>query len=146
LIALPLAASVHHSEAAPTLPAETRAVIARDVINARALAQIRALSEQGGDALVRKVVRAYVGDVPQHLCTLRAAVGGQDAETVRRVAHSLKSASANVGADALAHLCKDLEQMGRAACVSGGAHLLANMEQEFRAVQQSLNAMLEKET
>jgi signal transduction histidine kinase/DNA-binding response OmpR family regulator/HPt (histidine-containing phosphotransfer) domain-containing protein len=142
-IALPLAASVHHDEAVPTLPVEAREVIQRDVINAKALENIRALSQQGGDVLVQKVIRAYVGDVPQHLRTLRQAVGGQDADTVRRVAHSLKSASANVGAETLARLCKDLEQMGRNASVSGAATLLTDMEEEFQTVRQSLNAMLE---
>jgi signal transduction histidine kinase/DNA-binding response OmpR family regulator/HPt (histidine-containing phosphotransfer) domain-containing protein len=141
-IALPLSGSVHHGEAEPTLPPEVREVIQRDVINARALDNIRALSQQGGDALVQKVVQAYVGDAPQHLRTLRQAVVGQDADTVRRVAHSLKSASANVGAEILARLCKNLEQMGRNASVTGAAALLTDMEDEFQAVQQSLNAMI----
>ncbi|MBD8532242.1 MULTISPECIES: response regulator [unclassified Massilia] len=141
-IAMPLSSSVHHDDAAPALPQAMRDVIQRDVINARALENIRALSQRGGDALVQKVISAYVGDTPQHLRTLRQAVGGHDAETVRRVAHSLKSASANVGAETLARLCKDLEQMGRNASVTGAATLLADMEEEFQAVQQSLNAML----
>jgi two-component system sensor histidine kinase/response regulator len=142
-IALPLSSNVHHDEFAPALPPEAREVIQRDLINARALDNIRALSQQGGDALVQKVIAAYVGDAPQHLRTLRQAVGGQDAATIRRVAHSLKSASANVGADTLARLCKDLEQMGRSASVAGAATLLTDMEEEFQAVRQSLNAMLE---
>jgi two-component system sensor histidine kinase/response regulator len=141
-IALPLSSSVHHDQAVPTLPPEAREVIQRDVINAKALENIRALSQQGGDALVRKVIAAYVGDVPLHLRTLRQAVGGEDADTLRRVAHSLKSASANVGAENLARLCKDLEQMGRSASVKGAATLLTDMEEEFLAVRQSLNAML----
>ena len=141
-IALPLSTRVHHDQAVPTLPLEAREVIQRAVINAKALENIRALSLQGGDALVSKVIAAYVGDTPQHLRTLRQAIGGEDADTVRRIAHSLKSASANVGADTLARLCKDLEQMGRAACVTGAATLLTDMEEEFLAVRQSLNAML----
>ncbi|MFC5459207.1 response regulator [Massilia niabensis] len=145
-MALPLSASVHHDEAPPTLPAETREVIQRDVINAGALEKIRALSQLGGDALVQKVIAAYVGDTPRQLQALHRAVDGQDADTVRRVAHSLKSASANVGADTLARLCKDLEHLGRSASVIGAADLLSDMEQEFQAVQHSLNAMLEKET
>ncbi|MDB5748527.1 MAG: hybrid sensor histidine kinase/response regulator, partial [Massilia sp.] len=145
-MALPLSASVHHDEAAPTLPPETREVIQRDVINGAALEKIRALSKLGGDALVQKVIGAYVGDTPRQLQALQHAVDGQDADTVRRVAHSLKSASANVGADTLARLCKDLEHLGRSASVIGAAGLLSDMEQEFQAVQHSLNAMLEKET
>ncbi len=145
-IALPLAGSVHHGDAAPTLSAEAREAIQREVINGAALDKIRALSRDGGDALVQKVINAYVGDVPQHLRTLRQAVGGFDAVTVKRIAHSLKSASANVGAEALAGLCKDLEQLGRADTIEGADALLTDMEHEFQAVRHSLNAMLEKET
>ncbi|WP_313178096.1 response regulator [Massilia sp.] len=145
-IALPLAGSVHHGDAAPTLPAEAREAIQREVINGAALDKIRALSRDGGDVLVQKVINAYVGDVPQHLRTLRQAIGGFDAVTVKRIAHSLKSASANVGAEALAGLCKDLEQLGRADTIEGADALLTDMEHEFQAVRHSLNAMLEKET
>ena len=145
-IALPIAGSVHHGDAPPALPEEAREVIHRDVINTAALEKIRALSRDGGDALVQKVINAYVGDVPQHLRTLRQAIGATDAGTVKRVAHSLKSASANVGAEALAGLCKDLEHLGRADTVEGADTLLADMEHEFQAVRHSLTAMLEKET
>ena len=145
-IALPIAGSVHHGDAAPTLSDEAREVIQREVINRAALEKIRALSRDGGDVLVQKVVDAYVGDVPQHLRTLRAAIGGHDAGTVKRIAHSLKSASANVGAETLAGLCKDLEHLGRADTVEGAELLLDDMEHEFQAVRHSLTAMLEKET
>jgi len=145
-IALPLAGSVHHGDAAPTLPLEAREAIQREAINGAALDKIRALSRDGGDILVQKVINAYVGDVPQHLRTLRQAVGGHDAGTVRRIAHSLKSASANVGAEGLAGLCKDLEQLGRADTIEGADALLTDMEHAFQAVRHSLNAMLEKET
>ncbi|WP_229508066.1 Hpt domain-containing protein [Massilia sp. Dwa41.01b] len=143
---MPIAATVHHDECTPTLPPEAREVIQRDVINAAALEKIRALSRDGGDALVQKVIAAYVGDTPRHLATLRRAATSQDADTVRRVAHSLKSASANVGADAFARLCRELEQLGRAASVEGAATLVTGLEQQFPAVRHSLNAMLEKET
>ncbi|XYJ09208.1 response regulator [Telluria sp. B2] len=145
-IALPIAGSVHHGDAPPALPEEAREVIHRDVINTTALEKIRALSRDGGDALVQKVVNAYVGDVPQHLHTLRQAIGATDAGTVKRIAHSLKSASANVGAETLAGLCKDLEHLGRADTIEGADTLLADMEHEFQAVRYSLTAMLEKET
>ena len=145
-IALPIAGSVHHGDAPPALPEEAREVIRRVVINRAALEKIRALSRSGGDVLVQKVVDAYVGDVPQHLRTLREAIGGHDPGTVKRIAHSLKSASANVGAETLAGLCKNLEHLGRADSVEGAELLLDDMEHEFQAVRHSLTAMLEKET
>ncbi|MGZ5202674.1 MAG: response regulator, partial [Telluria sp.] len=118
-IALPLAATRHHGDEPPRLPPESIEVIHRDVINRVALDNIRALSREGGDALVQKVIAAYVGDTPQHLQTLRRAIAGADTDSVRKVAHSLKSASANVGAQKLAQLCKEMEHLGRAETTEG---------------------------
>jgi len=145
-VAVPLAATTHHLDAPPRLPPESVEVIQREAVNRSALDNIRALSRDGGDALVQKVINAYVGDTPRHLATLREAVEGMDAGSVRRVAHSLKSASANIGAARLATLCKELEQLGRADTVIGADRILADMENEFQTVRHSLHAMLEKET
>jgi signal transduction histidine kinase/CheY-like chemotaxis protein/HPt (histidine-containing phosphotransfer) domain-containing protein len=145
-IGIPIAASVHHDDELPVLPAPVREVIQRDVINRHALDNIRALSQDRGDALVAKVIAAYVDDTPSHLQTLRRAIAGQDAASVRKVAHSLKSSSANVGAETLAQLCKEMETLGRADTTAGAATILIDMEQEFKAVRHSLSAILEKET
>jgi two-component system sensor histidine kinase/response regulator len=154
-MALPLAASVHHDIAPARLPAESVAVIQRgltnpahpaNAVNRAALEKIRALSAERGDALVQKVVEAYVGDTPQQLRLLHDAIDGLDTGGVRRIAHTLKSASANVGAEALAALCKSMEHLGRSDTTEGAGNLLADMEDEFQAVRHSLTALLEKET
>jgi signal transduction histidine kinase/CheY-like chemotaxis protein/HPt (histidine-containing phosphotransfer) domain-containing protein len=145
-IALPLAATVHHDDEPPRLPLASVEVIQRDVVNRVALENIRALSRERGDALVQKVIAAYVDDTPRQLGTLRRAIDGMDTGNVRRIAHTLKSASANVGADALAALCREMEHLGRADTTEGADALLTDMEQEFQAVRNSLNALLEKET
>jgi HPt (histidine-containing phosphotransfer) domain-containing protein len=91
------------------------------------------------------VIQAFVTDTPSHLRTLHAALAQADPDGLRRAAHSLKSASANIGADTLAQLCKDMEQLGRDDSTAGAAALLAGMEREFQAVRQSLDAILIKE-
>jgi len=138
-------------EVAPSTPAPVPARLAArppaiDPVNRVALDQIRALSRDGGDALVQKVINAYVGDTPRHLHGLRQALDGGDAEGLRRISHGLKSASANIGAARLATLARDLEQLGRAGSVDGAAPLVSDMENEFQSVRQSLHALLEKET
>jgi CheY-like chemotaxis protein len=143
--AAPLSASVHHDEQRSALPAETREQIQRDVINQHALDNIRALSADRGAALVQRVVTAYVDDTPQHLRTLRRAIDVLDTGKLRKVAHSLKSSSANVGAEALAQMCKDMENLGRTDSTEGASGILADMEHEFQAVRHSLSAILEKE-
>jgi two-component system sensor histidine kinase/response regulator len=115
-------------------------------INERALDAIRALNSERGDALVQKVIGAWVGDTPQCLAALRQAILERNAPGVRKVAHSMKSASANVGADSFARLCRQLEQLGRDETTLGASSILNDMEQEFQAVRHSLNAILEKET
>jgi len=145
-IALPLAATVHHDDEPPRLPPASVEVIQREVINRSALDKIRMLSRERGDALVQKVIAAYVDDTPQQLSTLRRAIDGLDANNVRRIAHTLKSASANVGAESLAALCKEMEHLGRADTTEGAGAILSVMETEFQAVRSSLTALLEKET
>jgi two-component system sensor histidine kinase/response regulator len=146
-IALPLAATVHHDDLPPPAPPPImRDAISRDVINLHALENIRALSKDRGDALVQKVIAAYVDDTPQHLRTLRQAIVGLDSGNLRKVAHSLKSSSANVGAETLAQMCKDMENLGRTETTEGASGILIDMEQEFQAVRHSLTAILEKES
>ncbi len=173
-IGVPLAATVHHDDAANSvvleapLPLSVQAAVAtpaavlppapalvpppapaateRDIINHGALEHIRALSKDRGDALVHKVIHAFVDDTPLHLRTLRQAIVGADPNNMRKAAHSLKSSSANVGADHLAQLCKEMEHLGRTATTEGASGILTTMEQEFQAVRHSLNAILDKET
>ena len=117
----------------------------RDVINLHALDNIRALSAERGAALVQRVITAYVDDTPQHLQTLRRAIEVLDTGSLRKVAHSLKSSSANVGAETLAKMCKEMESLGRTATTEGAAVILTDMEQEFQAVRHTLSTILEKE-
>ncbi|HEX5344233.1 MAG TPA: response regulator, partial [Duganella sp.] len=116
------------------------------IINLQALDNIRALSPGNGDALLERVLQAFLRDTPLHLHTIRQAIAADDAEQLRKAAHSLKSSSANIGASALAQRSKELEQLGRNHTTAGAAPLLADMEHSFQAARQALGALLEKET
>ncbi|SDN91050.1 Signal transduction histidine kinase [Janthinobacterium sp. OK676] len=154
-ITLPRAATVHHSEApelltppaAPPLTPEAapETAPAGQPLNRQALENIRALSGTDGDALLERVILAFAGETPRQLTAMREAIAGADAEALRKAAHSLKSSSANVGADGLAQLCKEMEKLGRAGSTEGAAALLRQMRQAFLTVRESLNAILVKE-
>jgi len=117
-----------------------------NAINTQALANIRALSASNGEALLERVLHAYLADTPPHLQALHTAIAAGNTDQLRKTAHTLKSSSANVGALALSQRCKDLEQLGRNNTTAGAAELLADMERSFQAVRQALGALLEKET
>jgi two-component system, sensor histidine kinase and response regulator len=114
------------------------------VINPFALDAIRALSAEQGELLLQRVLATFLQDTPRQLASLHEAVAESDPATIRKTAHSMKSSSANVGADALAKLFKDLEQMARAGHIDGASDLIAQLEREFQSVRQSLSLILPK--
>lgn len=57
----------------------------------------------------------------------------QDANTLAKAAHRLKSSSAQLGALATAAHCKELEHLGRLACLDGAATLLAQLMDAHQA-------------
>jgi two-component system sensor histidine kinase/response regulator len=149
---------VHHGDAraadpgvtaaAATPPRPEAAPMARTAdgsLNRHALEAIRALSADKGEMLLQRVLHAFIHDTPQRLALLRDAIAAGNAVSLRKAAHSLKSASANVGADRLAQLSKDMEQLGRND-TTGAAALLPTMEREFAAVRDTLSSMFAKET
>jgi CheY-like chemotaxis protein len=88
-----------HAETVPLVPG----------LNPVALEQIRELDPHGGGALLARVGRLYLETAPDLGKSLSDAAAGGDPGGVRRAAHSLKSSSANLGADALAALCSRVE-------------------------------------
>jgi signal transduction histidine kinase/DNA-binding response OmpR family regulator len=119
------------------------AVTGEEPINRRALDAIRALMGPSGDALARKVIRTYLDDMPAGLARMKAAATSGDAEELRRVAHSMKSSSANVGAERLSRLCKALETIGAAGTVEGSLPLLVEASGELELVVAALGTELE---
>ena len=72
----------------------------------------------GGDReFLDELVDTYLEDGEAQLGAMRAAVATSDAAAILRPAHTLKSSSANVGAMALAELCRALEADARTGVV-----------------------------
>ena len=68
----------------------------------------------GDSAFVLELIDLYLDDSAQRVQALTTAIDASDLATVERAAHALKSASANVGALALAEVCKETEMRARA--------------------------------
>jgi HPt (histidine-containing phosphotransfer) domain-containing protein len=74
------------------------------------------------------------------MAELRAAVDGRDAETARRVAHTLKSNGATFGAQPFSELCRELEALGRSGELDAAPALLQRAEEEWGRVREALGA------
>ena len=106
-------------------------------INPQALNNIRALS--GGEALLARVIIAWLDEAPLTLAALREAVARKDADVVQAQAHKFKSSNANLGAEHLADLCLQLELLGREGQVDNTVRRLVEIEAEYEHVARVLN-------
>jgi signal transduction histidine kinase/CheY-like chemotaxis protein/HPt (histidine-containing phosphotransfer) domain-containing protein len=124
-------------------PESAAAPASRATLDPRALDQIRALERPGAPSMVDKVIRIYLTTTPQLLTAMREGIEQRSGEAVRQAAHSLKSASANLGATGLADLCRTLEGQARAGgCPEPGVEFEA-LEAEFQQVQLELEGELQ---
>jgi HPt (histidine-containing phosphotransfer) domain-containing protein len=78
------------------------------------------LDSLDGDVdFLKELVDAYLDSTPGLFAAMRQAAAARDAAGLQRAAHTLKTGSANMGALALAALCKQLEDMGRSGALDG---------------------------
>jgi HPt (histidine-containing phosphotransfer) domain-containing protein len=71
---------------------------------------------------------------------VRAGVDEGDPEVVTRAAHSIKGASANLGATVLAERAGELEALARARALSTAPELLDVLTAEFARVRLTLGS------
>jgi len=91
-----------------------------------------------GEDLVGQLTALFLDDAAVQVAAVRAALAADDAATVARVAHTLRGASANLGATRLAGLCAALVTNGTAGDLAGGATLLDAVETELGRVRGAL--------
>ena len=82
-------------------------------LDRKVFAQLAELDPGGESGLIRQILQAYQESTTTLVGQLSRAMAESDAETLRKVAHSLKSSSANVGAVRLSALLAELESRGR---------------------------------
>ncbi len=119
------------------------------VIDDTTLDELRALDRDGSGDSLRYVLTLYLDKCPQLMTRLAEAVEAGDAETMGQVAHSLKSASANVGATKLSTLCESFERiaelvqkLGYRPAIDSAGNTLAEVQEEYASVQAVLSNLL----
>lgn len=109
-------------------------------LNAKTLDNIRSLQREGAPDILKKIVGLYLDNSNGLIGEIEEAVKEQDAKRVRSTAHSLKSSSANLGADVLAAACKDLELMGKNNSLEGSEEKYQELKAEYDAACDALKA------
>jgi len=96
----------------------------------------------GGRELLAKMIDLFLQDAPQRMAAIHDAIARGDARAVRKAAHAFKSSSANLGAAALAEMCKRLERECRDGAAGESEPLLAAIEDEYAYVAADLAGRL----
>jgi HPt (histidine-containing phosphotransfer) domain-containing protein len=87
----------------------------------------------------------YLENAPTVLEELRRAIAGGDASAVWKIAHSLKSSSASLGAKQLAQHIGDMEGRARQNDLVEADSRLVSIETEFQKVSSALRETLREE-
>ena len=98
------------------------------------------LLEITGDDLefVDELIDTYLADASVQLDAMQAAASSGDAAALVGPAHSLKSSSANVGAMALADICRALEAAARTGVVPDAMERVTACGQAFADARSAL--------
>jgi two-component system sensor histidine kinase/response regulator len=128
-----------HANAEPASPSAEPQT--RGALDPAALKTLRALANAGA---VKRIVQRFLETTPQLLIEMRQAIDDNNSEMLSRAAHTLKSASANVGALELSRWCKELEMASKATGCEGVEPRLQAAEMEYQRVKLALHNELEK--
>ncbi len=101
---------------------------------------LRSLDDGDGGVLA-EIIDQFLSQTAEARRELLQVVGAGDAPGLERAAHTLRGASANVGAKALAALCAEMEQHGRTGTLDGAGDLLERFDREFARVREALHSL-----
>ncbi|MBI5140903.1 MAG: Hpt domain-containing protein [Nitrospirae bacterium] len=107
------------------------------VIDDSYLNEIAELQQDKEPNLVGHIIGIFLENTPVSLQNLRHAFVRGNMESVRKIAHCLKSSSGNIGAMSMSHASKSLEQL-EPYSNEDAARLIVRIESEFDLVRSVL--------
>ena len=101
----------------------------------RERAALDRLTRFGGTQLVAELVAMYLEDTPKRITTACNALRSRDAVALAKAVHSIRSSSAQLGAEQLAAACELAEDAADEGDLALASARLLDIEDEFAAVK-----------
>ncbi|MEM7034610.1 MAG: Hpt domain-containing protein [Chloroflexota bacterium] len=95
------------------------------------------LAEIAPDLLAEFVI-AYLDNAPQMLESIKVAIAESNGEVLNRMAHTLKSNSARLGAMRCSSLCQELEIMGEQGQFVAASDKVTALDHEYKQAEAQL--------
>jgi signal transduction histidine kinase/CheY-like chemotaxis protein/pSer/pThr/pTyr-binding forkhead associated (FHA) protein/HPt (histidine-containing phosphotransfer) domain-containing protein len=126
-------------ETKANIPTQTESAI----LDHQVLDDLRSLAGAKAKTFLSGIIGQYFEDSPQKLQAIEQAIDNQDATALRQAAHGLRSSSANLGAIAIADLCKQLEDLARSGTTQGSSTTMELLAQTYPKVKLALQQEIE---
>jgi PAS domain S-box-containing protein len=108
------------------------------ILNPQRLADLAELGDS--PSWLENILNRFLEDSSGRIAALRAAIDREEPNIVAEVAHAMKGSSANVGASAMAQVCKILQDLGRSGSVVGALDKLLELERVYAQTVAALEA------
>ena len=92
--------------------------------------------------LAREVAIIFSKSTPEYIASIREAVAEQDAEKLRKSAHKLKGAAANLALPRLSETARMIEAAAMAGKLEKAVELMPEIEQRIEEAVDALNRLL----
>jgi HPt (histidine-containing phosphotransfer) domain-containing protein len=113
------------------------------IIEAEAIANLRALNPGDNDEFLKEIVAIYLEDTPQRIAELEASLAAEEVGTFMRAAHSIKGSSSDLGALRLRAAAETLEHGAKKNGLTGVEAGIATVKLEFAAAESALRIYLD---
>jgi len=123
------------NDVAGEAPVASNAIAAPSKINMRSIDAVRSLQRPGKPDILTKVIHVYVSNTPSSISDMQAAFVDKDFDRIKENAHSMKSSSSYLGADAMSDMCKRIEQACKIKDEATVESLIASVALEYEAVE-----------
>jgi len=134
-----ISATIADADARPAMGAFAAATPPETpMLNEETLDDLEAMIGPG----VAQIIAAYLDNTPRLIAQLKSAAEVPDLSLLRELAHSLKSSSANLGADALSEAAKRIELGARQLTLERPAAAVAVVVAEYERVRPALIARM----
>ncbi|MEL6964373.1 MAG: response regulator [Pseudomonadota bacterium] len=132
------------SPAEPPSSCTTAPARLANVLDHAPIDALRALDPWGERKLIERAIAKFLEYSDELMERLANAVGQSDATEVARIAHSLKSSSANLGAMDLARQCSEIEKLANGTTPPVDLSTrLPELKQQHQEVKQALELLID---
>ncbi len=105
----------------------------------------RALQRLDGDSeLLEELATLFADEGVKNIRDIHEAFAAADAKLLERLAHTVKGASANIGAASLSHAALVLEELARSGDLTNAAEKIAALERELARLLPAIKSLARK--